>query len=656
MRHLIPATLASLLFPSAIMAQLTCATATTIGLGTHTAPAVTGTLPTEICSGPSTPGTAGLWYRFTPSASMTVTVSSNVPGFPNVDTRMHVYTGECDALTCYSGDDDSGPFYTSIVSFPVTAGTTYLIAWDNYWTSNAFTFTVLETVIPPPPSGQVIFVNTTIPGAGNIQGVVDMNDDGLDDGVAPGYTSFMVHRQVAGGSFSNSTYTTPAADNTASWSFAVGDWDSNGHRDLLYGGGSGATFMSANADGTAYTEWSPPNYIFCQRTNFVDINNDGHLDAFSCHDVDANVSFMNNGAGQLVHTQGGYGLTCGNYGSIFTDVDNDGDMDLFVAKCGCDPTDLLMLNNGTGAFNNVAPGLGLADGHQSWSSAWGDFDNDGDMDVLIGASSSGYHKLMRNNGDGTFTNITAGSGMDSWTGQSIEWTAHDFNNDGWIDILGGGALHYNNGNGTFSHDNTAPYNHAIGDLNNDGFLDVARSSGYYRNSGNDNNWIRFNLRGTLSNRDAIGARVTITSALGSQIREIRSGDGFAYMSFIGAHFGLGEDAQVDEVSIRWPSGTIQTIKNPAINTPHLVIEPLPTGIGELAAAEVTLAPNPVQDALTITGMEPNASYQVFDASGRKVLEGRANNGRVAVRALTPGTYTLRLTDARSTSTARFVKQ
>ncbi|MBK7945038.1 MAG: hypothetical protein IPJ85_06900 [Flavobacteriales bacterium] len=91
MRHLIPATLASLLFPSAIMAQLTCATATTIGLGTHTAPAVTGTLPTEICSGPSTPGTAGLWYRFTPSASMTVTVSSNVPGFKRGYTHARLH-------------------------------------------------------------------------------------------------------------------------------------------------------------------------------------------------------------------------------------------------------------------------------------------------------------------------------------------------------------------------------------------------------------------------------------------------------------------------------------------------------------------------------------------------------------------------------------
>src|SRR5690606_19655990 len=135
-------------------------------------------------------------------------------------------------------------------------------------------------------------------------------------------------------------------------------------------------------------------------------NNDGHLDAFSCHDVDANVGFINDGNGNLTFTQGGYGTTCGNYGSIFTDYTNDGVPDLFVAKCGCDPQDLMMQNNGTGAFTNVAPAQGLNDSHQSWSSAWGDFDNDGDMDVLIGASSSGYHKLMMNDGTGNFTNAT----------------------------------------------------------------------------------------------------------------------------------------------------------------------------------------------------------------------------------------------------------
>jgi len=643
------------LAPVAAMAQDDCATAVIIGLGTHTSPTLTGTPSATQCIGGAT-GTSGRWYRFTAPATMSITVSSYVPTYPNVDTRLNVFAGACGALTCIGGADDTGPDYTSIYTFNATLGTTYTLVWDSYWTANGFTFTVLETVVPPAPDNMVLFSNTTIPGISGGMGAVDMNDDGMDDLVAPGYASFQVARQGPGAFYNVLTYPTTNAVNTASWSFAVGDWDSNGHRDLLYGGGSGATFMTANADGSAYTQWSPPQYIFSQRTNFVDLDNDGHLDAFVCHDVDANVSFMNNGSGLLTHTQGGYGLTCGNYGSIFTDIDNDCDMDLFVAKCGCDPTDLLMLNNGTGAFNNVAPGLGLADGHQSWSSAWGDFDNDGDMDVLIGASSGIVHKLMRNNGDGTFTNVTVGSGFDTFTGQSIEWTAHDFNNDGYIDVLGGGALHYNNGDWTFSPDVTAPGNHAIGDMNNDGFLDIARGGGYYRNQGNDNNWIRFNLRGTISNRDGIGARVIITSSLGTQIRDIRSGDGFRYMSFIGAHFGLDHDTQVQEVVIRWPNCSEEIIKNPAINTVHNIVQGTFTAVEEHAAVPFTVQPNPVIDVLTFNGADANAAYQVLDASGRTVMAGRAAGGRMNVQALSTGAYVLRLAKADGFSTARFVKE
>ncbi|MFN3874946.1 MAG: FG-GAP repeat domain-containing protein, partial [Flavobacteriales bacterium] len=453
--------LAALLAPLAATAQLSCLSAQEVGLGVHAAPQVVGEAPTLICAGPAQTASAGLWYRFVPNANMSVTVSSHVQGYPDVDTRMHVYTGSCGALTCYSGGDDEGPGFTSIASFTVTAGTIYYIAWDSFWSASPFTFSIEAAT---PSADGVVFTSVNVPGISSIQGAVDMNDDGMDDLVAPGYTSFSVAYQGTNGAFSVVSQPTPPADNTASWSFAVGDWDSNGRRDLLYGGGSGATFMTANADGTAYTEFSPPQYIFSQRTNFVDLNNDGLLDAFVCHDVDANVAFINTGNSSLSYTQGGYGSTCGNYGSIFTDIDNDCDMDLFVAKCGCDPQDLLMLNNGSGAFTDIAPGQGLADGHQSWSSAWGDFDNDGDMDVLIGSSSNPVHKLLFNNGNGTFTNAPPGNGMDTWSGTSIEWAAHDFNNDGWIDIIGGGAIHYNNGDGTFSHDVNAPGNHAVGDL------------------------------------------------------------------------------------------------------------------------------------------------------------------------------------------------
>ena len=411
-------------------AQSTCATALPVALGTTAVAGITGTeIPMPICAANGTGATAGMWYTYTAVYDTAITISTVASG---VDTRFHVYTGTCGALVCVGGDDDSGPNYTSVTNLDVNAGVTYHIAFDNRWSSSGFNFEIGYTVIivpPPPPEGMVIFTGLPLTGVqGSTYGVVDMNGDHLDDIVSVGSTNVNVLRQIPGG-FAPYNYTTTPADNVASWSMAAGDIDGNGYNDLEYGGGGGVTFMMANATGTGFTEVSFPQYVFSQRGNMVDINNDGDLDAFMCHDVDANVYYLNDGTGNLVFHQGEFGTTCGNYGSVWIDYDSDGDMDCFVAKCGCDPVDILMRNNGDGTFTSMAATLGLADSHQSWSSAWGDYVNDGDMDVLIGSSSSNVHKLMKNNGDGTFTNVTVGSGFDSFAGQSIEWNCRDFDND-----------------------------------------------------------------------------------------------------------------------------------------------------------------------------------------------------------------------------------
>ena len=596
-----------------------------------------------------------MWYAYTPVQDTTITITTHVDGYPDVDTRFNVYKGLCNALVCVSGDDDSGPNYSSIVTFPVQGGITYLITFDNYWSSNGFTFQLVETIGQQPPQGEVLFTSQSIPGSGYIMGVVDMNGDGLDDAVTPGYTQIQVSYQQTGGGFSPVSYTTTPADYTASWSMAAGDFDGNGFTDLMYGGGSGVTFMKANDTGTGFTEVSFPQYVFSQRTNFVDINNDGHLDAFVCHDVAANVYFLNDGSGNLSFNQGGFGNTCGNYGSIWTDINNDGHVDCFIAKCGCDPQDVLLEYNTGVSYTNLAGTLGLADSHQSWSSAWGDFDNDGDMDVLIGSSSSSIHKLLLNTG-GTFTNVTPGSGFDGLNNQSIEWTTHDFNNDGWLDVLGGNTLMYNNGDMTFSPGSSVPYNGCVGDLNNDGFLDVAYGSAAFMNQGNGNNWIKIIPVGLLSNKQGIGARVSVTSALGTQIRDIKSGDGFEFMSSLTAHFGLGADTEVEQVTVHWPNGTMDVIDAPAINGTLTVVEGLTTGLSEVGPEAIGIYPNPVKDVVTISGVGNGAlQVAVFDGIGKQVRSGIAVNGRYDLQGLSAGTYVLRITTVDGPVLRRFVK-
>ena len=637
-------------------AQNTCATAVPVAAGSHLVALVDGTgIPEPQCVGG--PGaTAGEWYVYTPAMDTSITISTVAS---LVDTRFHVYTGWCGALVCVGGDDDSGPNYSSITTMNVTGGVNYIIAFDNYWTSTGFTFTITENVPVVAPEGLVVFSPTSLIGvAGTTFAAVDMNGDFLDDVVSVQATNVNIMRQIAGG-FTAFNYTTTAADNDASWSLSAGDLDNNGFNDLQYGGGGGVTYMMANATGTGYTEVSFPQYVFSQRGNMVDINNDGNLDAFMCHDVDANVYYLNDGAGNLVYHQGEFGTTCGNYGSVWVDYDSDGDVDMFVAKCGCDPVDILMRNNGDGTFTSMAATLGLADGHQSWSSAWGDYDNDGDQDAFIGSSSSGIHKMMRNNGDGTFTDVTIGSGFDAFNGQSIEWNSRDFNNDGFLDVIGAGAIHYGNGDLTFASDLTAPDNGPFGDLNNDGFLDILSGNTAYINQGNDYNWITVNLVGVYSNRNGLGARVQVTSALGTQTREIRSGDGFRYMSSLNAHFGLGADTEIEEVRVLWPSGVVDHIDGPAINGRVTIVEGQFTGISEEAAATgLHVYPNPTVDVLAVSGASQlrNNHIAVLDVTGKRVMEGSLRNGQLDVSDLTSGAYVLSVMVDGNVMQQRFTKQ
>ncbi|MBK8499986.1 MAG: VCBS repeat-containing protein [Flavobacteriales bacterium] len=645
-------------------AQDDCINALPVGIGSFVVTTINGTeVSTPLCATSGPIATSAEWYTYTPVLSHPLTITTDLVVNSGGDTRFHVYTGTCGNLTCVGGDDDGGVIgngYLSYDTLQVTALTTYYIVFDNSWNGNGFTFQLVDSIANvgggPAPTDGIQFTTVTIPINGTAA-VVDMTNDFLDDVASVTSTTIRVSEQTAGGTWVNTDVVTPQANYTPSWSMCVGDLDDNGHNDFMYGSGSGVTFMIANATATAYTEISGPEYVFCQRTNMIDINADGHLDAFSCHDVAANVFYMNDGNGNLTFNQGGLGETCGNYGSIWVDFDGDQDQDLFVAKCGCDPVDILYRNNGDGTFTNIAGALGFADTQQSWSSAWGDFNNDGHMDVLVGSSSGATHKVMRNNGDGTFTNVTPGSGFDSFFGTNIEWTTHDFDNDGYLDILGAGMMIMGHGDMTFAVTDVIPGNGPIGDLNNDGFLDILNGGTAYMNDGNDNNWLKVHCTGTVSNLNGIGARVQITSTMGTQIREIRSGDGFRYMSTLNAHFGIGADADVQSVMVYWPSGIVDVIENPAINTTLEVIESIPTAIDVAESDAFTLYPNPATDGIIIGGL-PLGRHpaRIMDVAGKLALRTTVGNGRVGLDALPSGSYLLEVEVDGLALRQRFTKQ
>ena len=359
----------------------------------------------------------------------------------------------------------------------------------------------------------------------------------------------------------------------------------------------------------------------------------------------------------------------GNYGSVWIDYDNDRDIDMFIAKCRGGSVQWknneLWRNNGDGTFSNIADVTGwynsyypdgghdnssnLGDPVQTWSSAWGDFDNDGYIDVYVGASATGDggHKLMQNNGDGTFTDRTAGSGVEG-APFGIENDSGDFNNDGYIDVLSNGSMLLNNGDFTFTiYDGNMPGPGAIGDANNDGFLDVFNGNNLYQNDGNDNNWLTIRTTGTTSNINGIGARVEITSpGIGTQIRDVRSGTGFRYMSSLNTYFGLGEDTNITTLTIYWPSGTVDVINNVDVNQSINIVEGQTLSIEASEINQLSVFPNPASDFITIKSDYnlKDSIISVFDINGRRVInyKNTANNNMVDVSSLSNGEYILRV--------------
>ncbi|MDC8105710.1 FG-GAP-like repeat-containing protein [Chryseobacterium sp. PTM-20240506] len=640
------------------IAQLTCASALNVVLGTNTAPVITGTAATTACN-IGLPGTAGLWYKYTATQDRSVTVSTVITG-QNVDTREIIFKGTCGALTCVTANDD---FLgnASQVTFTAQAGTTYYIVFDNKWSSSGFNFTVSETA---PLVNRVSFT----PQSGNVYGtynncVVDMNGDYLDDIVSVlSNTQIAISYQQPGGTFNPVTYNVPNTTVTPSWSIAAGDYDNNGFNDLIYGSGNGICFLKANADGTGYTSDRKPQTFLTQRTNFIDINKDGKLDAFVCDDNAPNRFYLNDGT-NMNHNQGGLGdfPSGGNYGSIWIDYDNDGDMDLYIAKCsggGSGPggnVDELHRNNGDGTFTNVAVAANMANPTQTWSSAWGDFNNDGWMDAIIGinSTSNGLSRVMKNNGNGTFTDVSVGSGYDIISNLSREYVAYDFDNDGFLDVLGAGnTIMFGNGNFQFTP-NLNPYSldfnkRPIGDLNNDGFLDIQSGQTIMINDGNSNHWLKVTLRGTQSNRNGIGARVEIYGEWGKQIRDVQSGVGFMNMNTLNVHFGIGQATTIGKVVVKWPSGLVDVISNVTPDTTLHVVEGTHLDVKEVQNTQelLTVYPNPSADLLNF---KSNADFvpveaRLFDASGRIALQTKVERNTISIKQLNTGTYILVLLD------------
>jgi enediyne biosynthesis protein E4 len=300
----------------------------------------------------------------------------------------------------------------------------------------------------------------------------------------------------------------------------------------------------------------------------------------------------------------GYGLT-----AVWLDFDNDGWLDIFVANDSM--PNFLWRNKRNGSFEEVAfeRGCALSASGRAQSNmgvAVGDYDNDGWLDLFVTHFSEDYSTLYHNQ-SGEFQDKTYEAGLGTVNYRHLSWGTgfFDFDNDGWKELFVANghiypqadragnsyrqqnALFRNLRNGRFGlipqeesglTDSRSSRGAAFADLANNGWMETVVNNidaePFLYKAGNirRGNWARFSLVGTRSNRDAIGARISVTAGGLTQIDEVRSADSYISSSDSRVHFGLGDATVIDTVEIRWPDGSKERQEGLAVNREHVIRE------------------------------------------------------------------------------------
>jgi hypothetical protein len=442
--------------------------------------------------------------------------------------------------------------------------------------------------------------------------VGDYDNDGWEDLYVTYYGKNVLYRNNGDGTFSDVSEKTGVAGSGKSWGngCAFVDYDRDGHLDLMVANYVDFDLSTAPAPGERPSCVWKGVPVMCGPRGLTPAKN---------------ILYHNRGDGTFedVSAKSHIDQADGHYSlSVSTlDYDNDGWPDIFVA---CDSTaSILYHNNRDATFTDVAITAGAAyndDGRAQagMGSTVADYNGDGHLDIFKTNFSDDTSTLYRNNGNGTFDDVTYPAGLGLNT-KYLGWGAmfFDFDNDGWPDLLlvNGHVypevdsqhlgstfqepriLYHNNGNATFTDISadagpgiTTPSSSrglATGDLWNDGRLSAVISNMNAPPSllVNDvrtlNHWIAFHLVGTSfasksqklrTNRDAIGARITVKAGSRLFVDELRSGSSYDSNSDMRIHIGLGAATKLDSVEVRWPSGLLEKFDNLTVDRIHTLKE------------------------------------------------------------------------------------
>jgi enediyne biosynthesis protein E4 len=418
--------------------------------------------------------------------------------------------------------------------------------------------------------------------------VGDFDNDGFDDLYLTTVGSNHLYRNLGNGKFADVTAKAGVADPGFSSSAIWFDYDNDGKLDLFV---------------THYITWSIEADQYCS----LDNKNKSYCTPQTYKGESATL-FHNRGDGTFENVTQRAGLhdpTSKSLGVAMLDYDNDGWMDLFVSN-DTEPNKLYH-NNHNGTFTDAAilAGIALSDSGRvraGMGADAGDYDNSGRQSLLIGNFTNESMALYRNDGSGLFTDEAPTSGLAQMTNQSLTFGAFffDYDLDGLLDVFAANghvsddisvvqptvryaqpAGIYHNKGGKKFEDVSAKLGRALqkpvvargaayADFDNDGDLDLAITANngparLLRNdNANQNDMLRIKTIGTRSNRDGIGAKLTLTTNKGARLfAMVKSGSSYLSQSELPVTFGLGkpEDGKTANLEILWPSGQKDSIPN-----------------------------------------------------------------------------------------------
>ena len=452
-----------------------------------------------------------------------------------------------------------------------------------------------------------------------------------------------LYQNNGNGTFTDVTLHAGVGDTSYGIGCCVGDYDNDGNSDLFVTNFGKNVLYRNNGDGT-FSDVSQQvgitdRSLFSAGCAFADYDNDGWLDLVVVNYVLLDLEdapdcsqegipaycrpeefapvpdhlYRNNGDGSFTNVtqEAGINLPGRGLGVVWTDIDNNGWLDLYIANDR--EANFLYINNGDGTFTEAGELHGAArnehgDNESSMGIDTADYDNDGDLDIILTHYQAETNTLYQNDGSGVFWDVTAQTRIGEQTHLPLAWGTGfvDFDNDGWLDLFfANGHLHdnvedlqevgvykqqnqlfHNLGNRTYS-DITDKSGDGLrikkssrgaifGDYDNDGDMDIlvtniGDSPDLLRNdTAPINNWISIKMIGKKSNRDAIGAKVKLKFGETSTLMEMKSGGSYLSQNQFRSQIGLGTAKKVDQIIVNWRHGVQDVIEDVQSNQ-HLTI-------------------------------------------------------------------------------------